>query len=80
VEYADGKRGAGGKFGYGGTAGLSLLLDVLEPRLARDFEVDVGVKHSYLFAEFTYADVNDFWQPGLDLSSQHWMFGLAFDF
>lgn len=80
IEYADGKRGAGGRFGYGGTAGLGLMLDVLEPRLARDFAVDVGVKHSYLFAEFTYEDVNDFGQPGLDLSSRHWMFGVSFDF
>ncbi len=80
IEYADGKRGAGGRFGYGGTLGLSLMLDILEPRLARDFAVDAGIKHSYLFAEFTYEDVNDFGQAGLNLSSRHWMFGVAFDF
>lgn len=79
VEYVGDARGAGGKFGWGGTLGLSFLLDVLEPRLARDFDTDVGVNHSYLFAEFTYADVSSFSSTGLDLSSRHWMFGLAFE-
>lgn len=80
VEYTDGNRGAGGKWGYSFTGGLSLLLDVLEPRLARDFDTDMGVNHSYFFAEFTYADVNNFGGGGLDLSSRHWMFGLALEY
>lgn len=79
VEYVGDSRGAGGRWGWGGTLGLSFLLDVLEPRLARDFDTDVGVNHSYLFAEFTYADVSSFSATGLDLSSRHFMFGLAFE-
>lgn len=80
VEYADGQRGAGGKWGYQGSLGISLMLDMLEPRLARDFDTDVGVNHSYLFAEYTYADVNNFGGGGLDLSSRHWMFGLTLEY
>ena len=80
VEYVNGERAAGGKWGYQGTLGLSVMLDMLEPRLARDFDTDLGVNHSYLFAEYTYADVNNFGAPGLDLSTRHWMFGLTLEY
>jgi hypothetical protein len=71
---------SGGTWGYGLTAGLSFMLDVLEPRLARDFDTDVGVNHSYIFAEYSYSKVNDFGGDSLNLSSGHWMFGLALDY
>jgi len=80
LEYADGHRGLGVKFGYSFAGGLSLMLDFLEPRLAKDFFTDVGVRHSYLFAEYVYENVNTFGKGGLDLSSRHWMFGFAMDF
>ncbi len=80
VEYFDGNRGVGAKRGYGFTGGVSLMLDFLEPRMAKDFTTDLGVAHSYLFAEYTYANVNNFGKQGLDLSSRHWMFGLSLDF
>lgn len=80
LEYSHASRGAGGKWGYGATLGLSLMLDFLEPRFARDFDTDMGVNHSYVFAEYTHADVNNFGQGGLDLSSRHWMFGLALEY
>jgi hypothetical protein len=76
----DGRSGKGGRWGYGLTLGAAFLLDVLEPRLARDFDSDLGVNHSYFFAEWTYAEVNNFGSPGLVLSSRHWMFGLALDY
>ena len=80
LEYADGHRGLGVKFGYSFAGGMSLMLDFLEPRLAKDFFTDVGVRHSYLFAEYVYENVNTFGKGGLDLSSRHWMFGFAMDF
>lgn len=80
IEESNGVRAMGGKLGYAGTLGLSLMLDVFEPRLARDFDSDLGVNHSYLFAEFSYADVNNFGRGGINLSSRHWMFGLALEF
>lgn len=80
IEYVAGTRGAGGKWGYGFTGGLGLLLDWFEPRLAKDFDNTVGVNHTYLFAEYTYENVNNFGQAGLDLSSRRWMFGIAFEF
>ena len=80
LEYADGHRGLGVKFGYSFAGGLSLMLDFLEPRLAKDFFTDLGVRHSYLFGEYVYENVNTFGKGGLDLSSRHWMFGFAMDF
>ena len=49
-------------------------------RLAKDFSNDIGISHSYLFAEYTYANVNNFGRKGLDLSSRHWMFGFSVDY
>ncbi|MBN1205247.1 MAG: hypothetical protein JXB05_10015 [Myxococcaceae bacterium] len=80
TQLVDGREAKGGRWGYGLTLGASFLLDVLEPRLARDFDSDLGVNHSYFFAEWTYAEVNNFGGSGLVLSSRHWMFGLALDY
>ena len=80
IEEVAGRRGSGAKWGYGFTAGMQFLLDVLEPRFARDFDSDLGINHSYLFAEYTHAEVDNFGGKGLVLSSRHWMFGLAFDY
>ncbi len=80
IEFSEGTRGAGAKYGYGFTGGLSFMLDVLEPRMAKDFTTDIGISHSYLFAEYTYANVNNFGKRGLDLSSRHWMFGFSVDY
>ena len=79
-EYVNGLAAAGVKWGYQGTVGLSFLLDILEPRLARDFDTDLGVNHSYLFGEYSHVEVNNFGGKGLDLSSRHWMFGLALEY
>lgn len=80
IETVNGVEGRGGKFGWEVAGGVSFLLDVLEPRLARDFDTDVGVNHSYLFVEYTYAKVNNFGGEGFNLSDSYWMFGLALDY
>ncbi len=83
IEVAEGNRGAGVKFGAVGVLGLSVLLDVLDNRLSRDFDNSMGVNHSYLFAEFAFQEVNNFQAVAplqLDFSSRHFMFGLGFEF
>ncbi|MFP2933285.1 MXAN_2562 family outer membrane beta-barrel protein [Pyxidicoccus sp. 3LG] len=80
TEEARGNTGSGGTWGWGATGGLAFMLDVLQPRFARDFDTDLGVNHSYLFAEYIYADVDDFGGGGLNLGSRRWMFGLALDY
>lgn len=80
LEQVEGSRGLGAKWGYGFTGGVSLLLDFFEPRLAKDFTSDMGIVHSYLFAEYVFENVNNFGKPGLDLSSRHWMFGFSMEY
>jgi len=79
LETGTGGTAIGGRIGWGFSGGLSLLLDVFEPRLARDFDTDAGVNHSYLFAEWNFADVNNFYTGGLDLSGRYITFGVAFE-
>jgi hypothetical protein len=79
VEFVDGKRQAGGSFGFVGIGGISFMLDVLEPRLARDFDSSMGVNHTYLFAEFNAMNADSFGNR-VDLSSNYWMFGISFEF
>jgi hypothetical protein len=76
------KYGEGVKFGFGGVLGLSLELDFLDRRLARDFDSSVGVNHTYLFAEGTLQEMALFNADpkGLDFSSFHAVFGLGFEF
>ncbi|MBF5044963.1 hypothetical protein FGE12_21355 [Aggregicoccus sp. 17bor-14] len=70
----------GGKMGYGLTGGVEVYLDFIEPTLARNLDTDTGVNHTYLFAEYTRAEVNNFGKGGLDLSSRGWMFGFGVDY
>ncbi len=46
--------------GWSATAGLAFLLDILDPTLAREFDRDSGVNHTYLFFEITKAVIDDF--------------------
>ena len=80
AEKVNGETAGGIKWGYAGVAGVSLMLDFLDQRLARDFDSDLGVNHSYLFAEYVYEEVNNFGRGGLDLSSRRWMFGLMLEY
>jgi hypothetical protein len=79
LEYADGLPGQGTAFGLAGTVGLSLMLDILDERLARDFDSSVGVNHTYIFGEFNFQDMFRSSTVPLLLSSRHWLFGLALD-
>jgi hypothetical protein len=84
VESYLGKAGAGTRFGLVGVVGLSLTLDFLDRRLARDFDSSVGVNHSYLFAEFALQDLSLFNAASntapIDFSTKHFTFGLGFEF
>lgn len=72
--------GRGGTGGFYGTVGLRLLLDVFEPQSARSFDIEMGVNHSYLFAEYKKLSLTDFGNPkSIDLSDDVLNFGLAFD-
>jgi hypothetical protein len=80
VEVVDGRPGRGGRWGYGFTGGLAFLLDVLDQRMSRNLDTELGINHTYLFAEYSVLRADGFGRPGINLSSSHWMFGLAFEF
>lgn len=80
TDVADGQSANGWAYGFAGVGGLAFLLDVLDYRLARDFDTGVGINHSYLFAEFAFQEVKGQGTRPIDLSSRHWMFGLAFEY
>jgi hypothetical protein len=82
-----GSPGEGREFGYSLVAGLALCLDFLDRRMARDFDTGTGINHSYLFAEGTFEQVNNFGRRATgtnprspDLSGRYVAFGLALEF
>ncbi|NOZ01130.1 MAG: hypothetical protein GXP54_04490 [Deltaproteobacteria bacterium] len=78
---ADGSTGRGGTFGGHLSLGLAFLMDFFSPSTAQNFDVDVGVNNTYLFAEYVMSWVNDFGSSNsFDLSSKTFMAGIAFEF
>jgi hypothetical protein len=73
--------GRGGVFGGHVSFGLQFQLDWLAPEMAHTFDTDIGVNHTYLFAEYVMSWINDFKaKHTLDLSSDTFMAGIAFEF
>jgi hypothetical protein len=77
----EGHAGSGGTMGWFASGGLQLLLDFFSQDMATEFDTESGVNSSYLFAEYTMSEVNDFGSAeSLDLSSEHLSFGMMFEF
>jgi hypothetical protein len=57
---------AGSRSGYGSTNGYSIsggvavLLDSIDPDLAREADRDTGINHTYLFVDFTKSSIKEF--------------------
>ncbi len=73
--------GIGSTAGLIAQPGLALALDMLDPTSARTLDADVGIHHSYVFAELNYA-----WVTGLGFKNKmvfsdlSWNVGIAFEF
>lgn len=75
-----GNKGYGGTFGFHISYGIQLCLDFVDPKLANEFDQDAGVNNTYLYAEGTYARVNDFFSgESFDLSDHYFLIGLLFE-
>jgi hypothetical protein len=79
--------GAHADAGYGGTwgwvfnPGLAFQLDIIDPGAARAMDAELGINHSYVFAELHWANVDGFGAANkLVLSDLTWNVGLAFEF
>jgi hypothetical protein len=77
----DKKRSAtGGTYGYTGSVGLHLLLDIFEPHTSVTFDNEMGVNNSYAFVELQAVELSDFGSKhSFDLSDLNVMFGLSFE-
>ena len=74
-------KASGSTYGFHYSAGLQFLLDVLEPSAAKGFDVDFGVNHTYIFAEYQVATVDDFGdENSFNLSDKTFAFGIMFEF
>jgi len=80
---SDGHRaiGIGGTFGLEAMVGLAFSLDWIDPGSARSFQLEIGIKNTYLFFEYGYAWMTDFNAGNsFDLSDDYFMGGLMFEF
>jgi hypothetical protein len=81
--FIDGQKrdGYGGSFGWVLNPGISFLLDVIDPRVARTMDAELGINHTYLFCELHYADVDGFRAGNrMNLSDLTLNAGIAFEF
>jgi len=76
---ADGKLGRGSELGTMWAAGLMLLLDWMDEESAREMDNSVGVNNSYFFGEWYSSDVDSF-GDGMQVGTDTWTLGLAFEF
>jgi hypothetical protein len=79
VPHAGGGRGSGGTLGWQTCAGISLMLDMLDPGATRSLDMETGINHTYLFFEWDLVDglgVNH----QLHVGDSTWVLGLMFEF
>ncbi len=73
----------GATMGWSAAGGLAFLLDIVDPQLAREFDHESGVNHTYLFFEVQTAKIDDFGSSkSWDLSPKGftWQAGMTFVF
>lgn len=74
-------RGRGGTPGWQAAAGLSLMLDFLDPGSARELDSGSGVNHTYLFFELAHFAVDGLGRDkALNVGDSTWLAGLMFEF
>ena len=78
---ARGGHARGGVLGWHAAAGLSLVLDFLDPDAARAFDDELGVNHTHLFVEFSHADISGLGEANkIHLGDTTWSLGILFEF
>lgn len=78
VPTIDGERGVGGTPGWQINTGIMLRLDSFDKMSARTFDNEVGVNHSYIFAELMWAWVDGFGDDANLNLSTNTFFGATF--
>jgi hypothetical protein len=79
-EYRGGQ-GSGGTAGWQACAGMSLVLDFLDPTATRSLDMETGINHSYLFFEWNRVDAAGLgMKDKLHVGDSRWVIGLMFEF
>jgi hypothetical protein len=74
-------RGRGATPGWHAALGAAFLLDVVDPGSARALDAEIGVNHTYVFAEVTKIEASGLGQRGkLHVGDTTWFAGLMFEF
>lgn len=71
--------GRGAETGYQAAVGLMFWLNVLHPQSALDMDNATGINNSYVFGELMTSDVDSF-GSGMQVGTDSWIAGLAFEF
>jgi hypothetical protein len=78
---SDADAGYGGTWGWVLNPGLAFQLDIIDPGAARTMDAELGINHSYIFAELHWANIDGFGASNkMVLSDLTWNVGLAFEF
>jgi hypothetical protein len=71
----------GGTMGWHAAIGLQLVLDFFDWESARGFDADMGVNHTSLVFQYTYADISGLGRSGqLHVGDANWSLGIMFQF
>jgi len=78
---AAGGKGRGATLGWHGAVGLQLVLDFFDWESARSFDADMGVNHTSLVFQYTYADISGLGMSNrMHLGDANWSLGIMFQF
>jgi hypothetical protein len=74
-------RGRGGTMGWQAAAGLSFVMNVIDPGAARELDAETGINHTHLFFEVARFDGSGLGQANkLRVGDTTWLMGLTFEF
>jgi hypothetical protein len=76
-----GGQGRGGTPGWHAAGGVALVLDMFDPEAARDFDSDLGVNHTAILFQYSYADISGLGTANkLHVGDANWSLGLLIQF
>jgi hypothetical protein len=80
-ESPSGGKGQGGTLGWHAAAGLSFVLNFLDPTAARQFDAESGINRTHVFAEWGHWDVSGLGAANkLHVGDNTWVAGMLFEF
>ena len=74
-------RGRGGTLGWQAAAGVSLVMNVIDPGSARELDAETGINSTHVFFEVAKFEASGLGQENrLQVGDTTWLMGLTFEF